>query len=384
MAVKARKYNPKKDYGTRGSEVSKFTVPFAGKRATVYRRKDSGASTWHMRVYLPEEGIHYRRSLRTSDRREALEFAQLEFIKLMALEQQGLRVTSPTFIEACRAFTKDEEQRLADGLIRKQTYKMHQFYISRGIEYINHKFPAGIRTRLSEIDGRRDFSDYLEWRQQKEKALRTSVEAELNGIRMVFKFAVKQRRATEKCIPQWEWDAGAPPRRRRMYDKDYPTVLRTIKAWVKKATGDVDTYNRRLLHHVFLVIASMGGRTGEVLGLRNSDIQRIDRDALEVLINIRKETSKAKKDRMVTVMPSYGGREGGKPINYLLRWLDEFGFYPDSADTFTKPHTGRKECPCRSASVTALSTSGRSSNWCGVRGPAAARSPWKWASIRTS
>ena len=34
------------------------------------------------------------------------------------------------------------------------------------------------------------------------------------------------------------------------------------------------------------------------------------------------------------------------------------GFYPDSADTFTKTHNGSKECPCRSASVTALSTSG--------------------------
>ncbi|WP_290887710.1 hypothetical protein [Arenimonas sp.] len=35
-----------------------------------------------------------------------------------------------------------------------------------------------------------------------------------------------------------------------------------------------------------------------------------------------------------------------------FRW-----FYPDSADTFTKIHTGSKECPCPSASATALNTS---------------------------
>jgi hypothetical protein len=29
------------------------------------------------------------------------------------------------------------------------------------------------------------------------------------------------------------------------------------------------------------------------------------------------------------------------------------GFYPDSADTFTKAHTEPKECPCRRTSVTA-------------------------------
>ncbi|SDD25275.1 MSCRAMM family protein [Aquimonas voraii] len=59
------------------------------------------------------------------------------------------------------------------------------------------------------------------------------------------------------------------------------------------------------------------------------------------------------------------------------------GFYPDSADTFRKAHSELKECPCRSASVTPRSTSGRSSSWCGDRSRVAARWLWRSGSTRT-
>ena len=60
------------------------------------------------------------------------------------------------------------------------------------------------------------------------------------------------------------------------------------------------------------------------------------------------------------------------------------GFYPDSADTFAKAHTEPKECPCRSASVTALSSSGSSWTWSVARSRAAGRLPWRSGSTRTS
>ena len=58
------------------------------------------------------------------------------------------------------------------------------------------------------------------------------------------------------------------------------------------------------------------------------------------------------------------------------------GFYPDSADTFTKTHTGSKECPCPSASVTAPNTNTSWSNWSAGRSRAAERSPWRSGSPR--
>jgi hypothetical protein len=52
------------------------------------------------------------------------------------------------------------------------------------------------------------------------------------------------------------------------------------------------------------------------------------------------------------------GAVTGELPKRALNHVQEWGFYPDSADTFTKAHNEPKECPCRSASVTALSTSG--------------------------
>ena len=82
-------------------------------------------------------------------------------------------------------------------------------------------------------------------------------------------------------------------------------------------------------------------------------------------------------------VPERGIYDNMKTAVDKVRRGKDRGFYPDSSDTFTKPYTGPKECLCRSASVTALSTSGRSSNWFGGRNRAAARSPWRSASIRT-
>jgi hypothetical protein len=68
---------------------------------------------------------------------------------------------------------------------------------------------------------------------------------------------------------------------------------------------------------------------------------------------------------------------------WLHKARQAIGFYPDSADTFAKAHTEPKECPCRSASITALSTSGSSSSWSGDHSRAAGRSPWRSGSTRT-
>ena len=77
-----------------------------------------------------------------------------------------------------------------------------------------------------------------------------------------------------------------------------------------------------------------------------------------------------------------GNREA--PIAASVTFTDAqgLGFYPDSADTSTKPHTGEKECLCPSASVTARSTSTSWLSWSAVRSPAAARSPWRSGSTR--
>lgn len=325
MAAKP-KYKASRDYGTRGAEREAFKIQFAGKFATIYRRKDSESLTWHMRVFVRGDDyrVHYRKSLRTTDRREAQEFAQREFIDLMVKRQQGLRVVSKTFMEACRAYKLHEDKELEAGVMRKQTHALHHFYTQRGIQYAKDKFPAGVNTRLTNINGKTHFADYLDWRLALGDAKRSTVQAELEGIRRIFQHAVKLGWANDKCVPQWDLGKIEQSKRAPLNMNDYPKALRIMKAWTRKASSSpVDIYNRELLHHIFLLMADTGMRTGEVLKLRNSDIQSIDRDKLEVSISIRAAITKTKKARNLTLLPSFGGRDTGTPINYLLRWLDK-------------------------------------------------------------
>ena len=113
MSPKARKYIASRDYGTRGAELNRFKVRFGRHTATIYRRKDSEALTWHFRLYVKDEGLHYRKSLKTSDRRDAVQFAEQEIVSLLAKQQNGLKIRSPTVAEAIRAFQLNDEKELA-------------------------------------------------------------------------------------------------------------------------------------------------------------------------------------------------------------------------------------------------------------------------------
>jgi integrase len=333
LPPRVTKYNASRDYGTRSAELDRFKVRFGRHAATIYRRKDSGASTWHFRIYLKDEHVHYRKSLRTTDKRDAVQFAEQEIVNILAKQQNGQKIRSQTFAEAVRAFQLADEGELAAGIISKRTVIMHNYYIGTVSEYIKEKFKAGIRTRLSEIDGRRDFADYLEWRMKRGSIRRDSVQAELVGVRLVLRFAKDNGLCDEKSLPKWDFKTEPTPRRRRMNDDDYPKVLACMQTWIKKAKGDVDTYNRQLLRHIFLLISATGMRTGEVLRLKNKDVEFIAREKLEAVIRIRAETTKVRQERRITVSASLGGRiTNPSPINYLIRWIDEYQIHKNPDD----------------------------------------------------
>ena len=316
-------------------ELSRYTVKFGRAKGLVYKREDSDAGVWYFRMFLTDEKRYIRKSLKTTDRREALEYAEDELVTILSKKKAGQPIMSATFTEACRDFRLHDEKCCAAGLkgYSKQTLALHNHYTRQGMKYFTDTFPAGIRTRLSEIDGKKDFAGYLEWRLKQGKARHDTVRAELVGIRMVFQLAVKNNKAPERSIPQWDFDLEETPTRKRINpETDYPKVLRVLKAWVSKANGDIDTYNRNLLHHVFLILAQSGMRTGECKQLRWSDIQRIDEETKNVVVRVRKETSKVRRDRDVLIPASTGGKKDGAAINYLLRWRDTYARHKEPGD----------------------------------------------------
>ena len=310
----AQRYIAKRDYGTRGAELEKRILSFGQLRATLYRRPDVERSSWFLRVHLKEEGRHFRKSLQTFDRVEAEARAQTEIVNVLAKIQSGQRILAASLRELERRFSLHLESQAASGQLSPRTVIAQQYRIKLGCEFLKDKLPAGLETKVSSLDGA-IFQDYLQWRQArasnggKRKPIRRDViRDELLVIRKMFKFARGERLCPDRAMPTWDFPVereGA--KRERMTQRNYTDFINCIRSWTGEARNDKERYNRRLLQHIVLTISNSGMRSGEVFGLRNSDV-RIHTDTNECVVTIRAETSKVRRERHVTISASGGGR----------------------------------------------------------------------------
>jgi len=154
---------------------------------------------------------------------------------------------------------------------------------------------------------------------------------ELIVIRAAFKWANSQKLAPSKSIPVWTPFQSPEVRRQRFTRTDYNKVTSILTAWSRKKTKDEkQRYYTQMVRHGFLVIANSGLRSGELFGLRNSDIE-VDPEKQEVKIRVRAETTKVKQERRVVLaaVEPTGKGEGSTSVNYLIRWLNEHQLHKD-------------------------------------------------------
>jgi integrase len=309
---------------------SRVVQRLGDRRITIYRRNDIQHGSWFLCVYLREEKRQYRVSLKTEDRDEAKRKAEEVLIDLLGRVRNGEKILSPSLSDVLRGYGERQQQQVAGGQIAPRTVVLQQYRIRRGFEFLKTYHPAGLATKIAAVDGD-VFKDYLPWRQKlraakgADKTIRRDVvRDELLAIRKVFKFAHAERLCPERSIPKWNFDVErSGPVRRRITQQDYTHFLNCIRSWKGRAKGVKERYHRELLQHFVLVVANTGLRTGELLGLKNRDLQ-IRESAMECLLTVRAETSKVRRERQITVTASYGGRvNSGSPINYLIRWVRE-------------------------------------------------------------
>ncbi|HQR52886.1 MAG TPA: hypothetical protein PLZ79_06420 [Burkholderiales bacterium] len=338
-------YVASRDYGTRSAEIDKHFVQFGRRKATIYKRSDVANSSWYFRFFVREEKRHYRKSLQTVDRVEAVERATAEIVNVLAKVQSGERILARSLRDLARMFREHLESQVTSGDIAQRTLEVQRYRIELGCEFLKEKLPAGLDTKISAIDGK-IFGDYLPWRLDKAAMGKRGtirkdvVRDELLVIRKMFKHGRKQRLCTDRAIPQWDFKVEkVPPARRRLKDGDYSEVVTLMRSWVREARDDKDAYHRKLVQHVMLVAANCGMRSGEIFGLKNGDIE-IRRAASECKITVRPETSKVRKGRTVMLFASSGGRSTTRttPINYLIRWVDECQLHKEPEDFVFAPY----------------------------------------------
>jgi hypothetical protein len=168
----------------------------------------------------------------------------------------------------------------------------------------------------------------------KNQATLSMIRDELIVIRAAFKWANAQKIAPTKSIPAWTPFKSPDVRRKRFTRVDYNKVTSILTAWAREKTKDErQHYYTQLVRHGFLVIANCGLRSGELFGIRNSDLE-IDSEQQEVKIRVRAETTKVKQERRIVlaaVEPTSNSEAAGG-VNYLIRWLNEHQLHKDKKD----------------------------------------------------
>jgi len=327
-ALTKEPYDASRHYGTRYAERDKQYIPFGlSHRVSLYRRGDLKSPSWFMRMYIREEHRYFRKSLRTADREEAAERAVTEMLEILAKVRNGERILTVSLKDLLRRYALHQEEQIRQRALAPKTLLLHRHRLKLGREFLLSKFPAGLNTRISAIDGK-VFDDYLSWRfdnaAKKGTTLRRDVvRDELLSIRKMFHFARRQKLCSEKSIPTWTFavDGKDRPRRRRMTPANYLEVLGCFGHWLgavaadESLSGTSKLYQRYLVFYVTLLIADTGMRSGEVFELRNSDVE-VRED--ECVISIRPETSKVRRGRRIT-------HKAYKSDDYNLKdWLNRF------------------------------------------------------------
>jgi site-specific recombinase XerD len=305
-------------------------------KATLYRRADVANSSWFFRVYLKQEGRHFRKSLKTDSLHLAEQLAVKEIIEVLARAESGQRILAVSLADLRRRFKLHQEGEVARGERSQNTFDNHGTRLNHAFRFLKDK-GKDLQTRVTSLDGE-IWDTYLEWRfadaKSRGKTIRRDVvRDELLTIRKMFLFAQKQKLCSERTIPKWSFQVDKEgPRRHRMTARNYTDFLTCIHRWIGEAKNARETYNRLLLRHFVLVISNSGMRSGELFGLKNKDVE-VRPKANECLITIRKETSKVRRSRQVSFHASYGGNiKREEPTNYLIRWINDYQIHREPGD----------------------------------------------------
>lgn len=313
----------KSAYGTRNYERDKVRKQWGKEHYVLYRRADVGSGSWFFRYHIKGEGRHFRKALGTTDFAEAEAKGHDLMIDLSTRIRGGQKIISPTLRDVEARFWEHQQELVAADRLRPRTLVMQRYRIGLGRQFLEGSLPAGWETRVAAVDGA-VFNTYRDWRNKRVAAKgrsirRDVVRDELLVIRKLFVFARQNKWCGDNAIPSWSFHIEPDgPIRQRLTATDFARFKDILHRWTMEPKNARDAYNRVMLNQFVMTIANTGLRSGELFNMRNRDL-KIIREAGECVLSVRREYSKVKKCRDVTLTPVL---TGGRLENYLIDWVD--------------------------------------------------------------
>ena len=276
--------------------------------AVIYKRGD----IWQFRYWLEKERRYVRLSLKTKNIDVAIEKAKKHFVKIKSETDSGKTYYSKTAKDGVLMYLEYRkghiESRTTKSIV-KGRYGTIRSHLDHWLDFIERD------TKLKELD-RDSCADYAKTRENPSATTTialSTIAGEQSTINSMMKWLHKKG---EVYIDGFDFETisirNTPEeavRRSSFTDEEVWAFRLAIPKYIEEAMKDLtDLENKaRVLSGHYLLISSICGlRTGEQKQLKWKDItfqnQTINKEEIDfVKINVRKETSKVRKSRVVKI-----------------------------------------------------------------------------------
>lgn len=262
------------------------------------------------------DGKYLLRSLKTQNRKTAIERGQALYLELHANIERGVKYFTVMLKEAVQIYVDYRATEVRDapnqqGIVRGrlETIKTH---LSHFLDY------AGRDTKLSELEEGQLLA-YPQWcRNNRKRVADTTVRNEMSTINACIAYLYDERKMgafRTFRLPKYTRPTVDVERVRRetFTAEEYMAFVRAMRAYVREDVDADERYLRELVRHSFLVAANSGMRSGELAQLtwENVKIQTVGERKI-AKVSVLAATSKVGKTRV------FMHREG----QYYLRWRE--------------------------------------------------------------
>jgi integrase len=265
--------------------------------AHIFRNKRSG-DVWQFRMWISNEGKHYRKSLKTTDFNSAMSSAKELSRTLSSDTVFGKQIFGINLEQLVELYLEYRAQDV-DVTITKKRHIVIKTQLQHFLKILGHN------TKVSQLDENTLF-EYLHLRNKIKKVSLITIALEQTTINAMMKFAFRNRHSNFEMF-EFQFKGAVVGKRDTFTDKEYDKLVRYMRNWSSaKECEDVDERLERLMVRDYVLIsANTCMRTGEAKQLTWSDIlsyeEHKDKETEKVTqlveINIRKETSKVRKQR---------------------------------------------------------------------------------------
>ena len=284
-------------------------------QAWIYRRGDTKAKTWYLRIFDDKSKKPFVKSLQTQDHTKALTKARLIYQEVKGKIDRGERLHSITSQELVDKYLNSLHiTEIPHEGVTPDSFRVKKYYLDNWLQFIDYLGHKNTGIDRLPVDKLRDFGKWFQAKPREDRRRQARSHEQINNaislVRLAYyKIAVRDRYVSQDKVPDID---RLKQQRDERYKRDILELEQYERYWKfleykytrEKGLTDIERRTRILFTKFVGVMVNTGLRPREFLTLRWCDITNYKGhdgkvDNKVVVLHIRKEVAKTGRSRNV-------------------------------------------------------------------------------------